>query len=164
MLLFLAFGISLIFCVVYTNQSIYHDDVQQNYQYTLTPASKIIVKNQTIVIRHPSTKRVTAFLKLNLRSSISGFLFQPFVTITSGKLTRNQYFEHGTDGIRDLNLSDFISSGNTKIDLIGHYITIEDQVAALTVFENTNLDKAKTLIIAPHPDDAEIAAHGLYNT
>lgn len=164
LLLIVVLSTVLVFSIVYTNLTIYDYDTQQNYQYPLQPSQEIVIKNQTFVLHPPSNKKVTAFLKLNLRSCISGYLFQPFVTITSGKLTRNQYFEHGTGGIRYLNVSDFISAENTKIDLIGNYIAIDDQDAALTVFENIDLTSAKILIIAPHPDDAEIAAHGLYNT
>ncbi|NKB34354.1 MAG: hypothetical protein GKR91_14780 [Pseudomonadales bacterium] len=76
-----------------------------------------------------------------------------------------QYFEEGGAGIRYLDLTPLLASDIAT----GDYVSLSSEGAewvteqgTLATFNNdVNLD-GKTLVIAPHPDDAEIAAFGLY--
>ncbi|MBF0302978.1 MAG: PIG-L family deacetylase, partial [Desulfamplus sp.] len=49
------------------------------------------------------------------------------------------------------------------IQLKGHRVLFKDQPIEVILFRNQEITNSKILIIAPHPDDAEIAAFGLYS-
>ena len=87
----------------------------------------------------------------------------PFVEVSAGSLSDRQYFAPGEAGERWLNLS-FLrrAVAGTRIALRAEGIIFSDREATLRMFaSNPDLTKA-ILVLAPHPDDAEIAAFGLY--
>ncbi|MBF0467940.1 MAG: PIG-L family deacetylase [Desulfamplus sp.] len=51
-----------------------------------------------------------------------------------------------------------------EIVLNGKRISFKDQQIQLILFKNKDIATSKILIIAPHPDDAEIAAFGIYSS
>lgn len=78
-----------------------------------------------------------------------------------------QYFEEGGSGIRYLDLSPLIPTNVSA----GDFVSIRSEGAAwesgeatLATFDNQISQNSRTLVIAPHPDDAEIAAYSLYLT
>lgn len=87
----------------------------------------------------------------------------PWVELSAGSQRVEQHLEAGARGLRWLNLSGLkpqLSPG-ADVTIAPHGLTIE-ATAQLRVFAN-GLDLGKTvLVLAPHPDDAEIAAFGLY--
>jgi LmbE family N-acetylglucosaminyl deacetylase len=88
----------------------------------------------------------------------------PFLEIVSGDRTARQHFASGESGARWINLS-FLSGSvgaGTQVTLRGEGVTVAPGEAALRMFSSSP-DLTKTiLVLAPHPDDAEIAAFGLY--
>ena len=87
----------------------------------------------------------------------------PFVEVLSGSVSDRQYFAPGDAGERWLNVSALrgVAAG-TRITLRAEGLVFSDAAATLRTFD-TNPDLAKSiLVLAPHPDDAEIAAFGLY--
>lgn len=89
---------------------------------------------------------------------------QPWVEVSAGSATTRQYLDPYAVGIRWLNLSGLRPQlvGGAEITLRAHAVTLGGDHATLRLFQN-QLDLRKPLlIIAPHPDDAEIAAFGLY--
>jgi LmbE family N-acetylglucosaminyl deacetylase len=88
----------------------------------------------------------------------------PRVEIAAGSARIEQYFEPNAVGLRWLNLSglrDQLTDG-TAVTIRTQAITLEPDAATLRVFANKLDLKGTILILAPHPDDAEIAAFGLY--
>lgn len=70
----------------------------------------------------------------------------------------------GARGLRWLNLTGLREelTPGAAVELEAHGVTLESGPAALRLFAN-GLDLARPLLVlAPHPDDAEIAAFGLY--
>lgn len=59
-----------------------------------------------------------------------------------------------------------INSKSNSIDvkMTGTRVKLKDQPIKLILFRNQEIKHSRILIIAPHPDDAEIAAFGLYST
>jgi LmbE family N-acetylglucosaminyl deacetylase len=88
----------------------------------------------------------------------------PYVEITAGNITNRQYFAAGESGQRWLDVS-FLRgflAGGTSIFLRGEGVTFLAPDARLRLF-GSDLDLSKPmLVLAPHPDDAEIAAFGIY--
>jgi LmbE family N-acetylglucosaminyl deacetylase len=101
---------------------------------------------------------------LGVRSA--GAEAEPWVEIQSGCARLRQYLDPGARGLRWLNLSGLREqlSDGASVEIEVHGVTLEPGSAPLRVFAN-GLDLTRpVLILAPHPDDAEIAAFGLYAT
>ena len=87
----------------------------------------------------------------------------PYIEIAAGSAVDRQYFAPGDAGERWLNLT-FLRGAmvGTRISLRGDGVTFTAPGATLRLFDaGVDLSKA-ILVLAPHPDDAEIAAFGLY--
>jgi LmbE family N-acetylglucosaminyl deacetylase len=121
----------------------------------------------------PATLRATrqsAFLSLNVRATITGALVDPFIEVSYGTTTYRQYFERGVSGRRHVNLSPVFrafceSRGDAsamRVNLRGRSISWS-RAGALALFDCPRLESVTSLVLAPHPDDAEIAAFGMYS-
>lgn len=88
----------------------------------------------------------------------------PWVEASAGPLRIEQYLDPKARGLRWLNLTrlrDQLRPG-ASVEVRGHGVALDPGPATLRLFAN-RLDLAgPVLILAPHPDDAEIAAFGLY--
>jgi LmbE family N-acetylglucosaminyl deacetylase len=87
-----------------------------------------------------------------------------WVELAAGSARSKQYLDPGARGLRWINLSGLRSglSEGALATIVPHGLTVSPDSATLRVFAN-RLDLARPiLILAPHPDDAEIAAFGLY--
>jgi len=106
----------------------------------------------------------TAFLALTVHATAAGALVDPYIEVSDGARTFRQYFERGVHGRRHLNLSPIYQEAGTplaRIGLRGFALSWRAE-ATLLLFDPPPLDGARPLILAPHPDDAEIACFGLY--
>ena len=107
----------------------------------------------------------TAFLVVRVRSTPMGRLVDPFVEVCHGEVKYRQYFERGAAGRRHLNLSPlFTERGQSpvgRVGLRGGSIRLERD-ATLVLFDPPPIGDAPIVVLAPHPDDAEIAAFGIY--
>jgi LmbE family N-acetylglucosaminyl deacetylase len=88
----------------------------------------------------------------------------PYVEISSGAASDRQYLRAGDAGARWLNLS-FLRgrvAAGARVSFRGDGVSLARGPATLRLFSNA-LDLSRPmLVLAPHPDDAEIAAFGLY--
>ncbi len=104
----------------------------------------------------------TAVLEFRLRNSRGE---NPALRINYGSESFVQYFEEGGSGVRYLDLSSLmaadISSGDT-VSISSEGANWVNGEATLASFDNEIDLGNRTLVIAPHPDDAEIAAYGVY--
>ena len=85
----------------------------------------------------------------------------PFVEIAAGGVADRQYFPPGDAGERWLNVT-FLRGAmvGTRISLRGEGVVFAAPGARLRLFD-AGVDLSKSiLVLAPHPDDAEIAAFG----
>ncbi len=101
---------------------------------------------------------------LQLRVTVDAAASLPFVEIAAGGISDRQYFAAGDSGDRFLNLS-FLrgtATPGSRISLRAEGVVFAAREATLRVFAaNPDLSKS-ILVLAPHPDDAEIAAFGVY--
>jgi LmbE family N-acetylglucosaminyl deacetylase len=106
----------------------------------------------------------TLILKMDIHPQFLGHFFQPYVEVTSenGKKERS-YLEHRARGIRYIDASRFVADEACSIRIEAHYCTIDPEVV-MYQFKNEGIEEKVLLTLAPHPDDAEIAAFGLYSS
>lgn len=102
----------------------------------------------------------TALLGVKLSATAA----DPYVEIAAGGGRLRQHVDATARGLRWLNLSGL--RGGLKdgvvVELQGQGVTVEPGTATLRTFANGLDLSRRILIVAPHPDDAEIAAFGLY--
>jgi len=139
-------------------------DYEYNFSQTEATITDLNLKAGKVCLTQTDTSNQTAFLKIQVHASFLGKYFQPSVKITTGKLSFIQYFEQGAKGTRYINISPLISEDEVEIRLKGEQIALDDQIVQLIQFKHQPIKKLNLLVLAPHPDDAEIAAFGLYST
>lgn len=137
----------------------FHDDRGQVLSVTLEDATG------TIAMTWPEAfhrQWDTALLGVGVEVAFQGAA--PFVEMTSGGRSDRQYFRPGETGSRWLNLS-FLrgaATGGARVSFRTEGVRITAGAAPLRLFAN-GLDLSRPLLVlAPHPDDAEIAAFGVY--
>jgi LmbE family N-acetylglucosaminyl deacetylase len=103
----------------------------------------------------------TALLELQVSTDVSSE--PPFAEIVSPGASERQYFGIGEGGVRFLNLT-FLraAAAGTPIRLHGVGVTLHNREATLRLFDGAPDLSKRLMVLAPHPDDAEIAAFGLY--
>ncbi len=106
----------------------------------------------------------TAFLEVDIRTTLAGRIVEPKVRVNAKGMTACQYFEFGARGKRYINLSSFVNRGDTLIKLSFDHCRIADKQLKLILYKNTEIEGENLVVLAPHPDDAEIAAYGLYSS
>lgn len=106
------------------------------------------------------TKDTTLVIAFSMKSNLLGQFFQPYVEIV-GKTSEKIYLEHGLNGKRYFDVSGFV--GQKSIKVYYRYCSPVATEGSLYVFKNPEIENKKILVLASHPDDAEIAAYGLYS-
>jgi LmbE family N-acetylglucosaminyl deacetylase len=107
----------------------------------------------------------TVFLQITAKVPLLGRLRDPYIEIQGGQSTHRQYFERGVTGQRFVNLSPLFGCSDQsplrRVGLRGSSM-YWDTEAVLLVFDSPAIEGTGVLVLAPHPDDAEIAAFGMY--
>ncbi|MCJ8170306.1 PIG-L deacetylase family protein [Atopomonas sediminilitoris] len=104
----------------------------------------------------------TLLLELRITADWRGRLLDPAVLIETDDVCDVQTFERGCAGVRVLNLSgmgEALAAG--RVRLRGHYCRLAGE-AKLYVQHNADYAHQRMLILAPHADDAELAAFAQY--
>jgi LmbE family N-acetylglucosaminyl deacetylase len=107
----------------------------------------------------------TALLALHVESTMLGRIVDPFVEVQRGSVAFRQYFEQGASGRRCINVSPAFQGGEgapSTVRLRGSLLRW-GRDATLMLFEAPRVDGEDILVVAPHPDDAEIAGFGVYS-
>lgn len=100
---------------------------------------------------------------LGVQVNVDAASATPYVEIAAGGMSDRQYFAPGDSDERWLNVT-FLRGAmvGTRVSLRGDGVSFTAPQARLRLFDGGfDLSKA-VLVLAPHPDDAEIAAFGLY--
>jgi LmbE family N-acetylglucosaminyl deacetylase len=108
----------------------------------------------------------TALLRLGVEATARGRLLAPSLEVAAGGVSFRQYFERGARGQRHLNLSPLLAGESApargaRIGLRSASLRWRPE-AELVLCDPPPVEGAAILVLAPHPDDAEIAAFGLY--
>ena len=104
----------------------------------------------------------TAFLEVKVNVPGIFHLAQPRVELSGNIVKAVQYFEYRAKGLRYINISKFIQHKENKIILNTKKCKIAGGEHRIILFKNQDIENENLVVLAPHPDDAEIAAYGLY--
>lgn len=105
----------------------------------------------------------TLILALQVKSTWLGRFIDPAVELLGGECPDRQTFERGANGLRYLNLSEqgeVLSRGELR--LRGRFCRLLGE-PLLWSFTPPQVQRQRVMVIAPHADDAELAAFGLYS-
>lgn len=103
----------------------------------------------------------TLLLKVRISASLAGRFVDPAVLI-DGDQPDQQAFERGVAGVRYVNLTGQHTAINEgRLHLRGRHCRLDDEVELLVCRHPDYLD-GPLMVIAPHADDAELAAFAAY--
>ena len=169
LLLVLISGIVLIVTTSQKRSSVYPYDPGEDYTYAFDKSESVIydidISGDTMYLPLGNLSGMqTSFIKVELDKKFGSRIWQPYIQLSNGNGSIDQYFEFGVEGARYLNVSDLLHEPADYIRFNTNHVSIAESGAQLLQFENDSLANATFLFISPHPDDAEIAGYGLYST
>ncbi|NVN98845.1 MAG: PIG-L family deacetylase [Geobacteraceae bacterium] len=148
---------------------LYDFDVAADYRYNFINNKNVMnslpvkVDKDHFILPKISDDWDTGLLRVDIKSSFFGKVFAPYIEVSCQGKQYNQYFEYGAKGTRYINISHLSHAASSRIALKGHHLSWDVQDSQFFLFKNPKIADKKILVIAPHPDDAEIAAFGLYS-
>lgn len=162
--LFLFLSVFFLIFLYRKRKSYYHYSPHCNYRYDMPITKRIPLQNNLMVLPDDIGENDTVFARIHVSCSIRGYFWHPFIRIKAlGRPEYRQYVEYGSKGYRYVNLSHIVAGAKERtLHFAGRYLQLRNEDIEITVYRNPSLDNKKILIMAPHPDDAEIAAYGLY--
>lgn len=135
---------------------------QDDYRYAFppgTPALPARLDGGRLVVDGDCAAADTLILAVRVRASWLGRFLDPQVWIGADR----QDFERGVAGVRYLNLSGQQAALRAgELRLRGRFCRLAVQ-ATLYALSNPDYAAQRLMVIAPHADDAELAAFGLYS-
>ncbi len=139
-----------------------------DYQYALEPAegAKTSVTLDRGGFTWPQANGDTVFLRVTIIPTPIGRFFDPSFDAECNGVKVRQYLERGARGVRFINLSAIARATypGQRVRLRGRHLHWDAGETGMFFFRNEPLAGRKVLSIAPHPDDAEIAAFGVYSS
>ncbi|SHF94077.1 GlcNAc-PI de-N-acetylase [Marinomonas polaris DSM 16579] len=152
-----------------------------DYQYALQPdwQSDVLLKKQNTsnisnltladeagfaALKHDEFTWLLSFPYQSTHKKKQGCISAFFNNGEQNTIDHSQFFEANQEGTRHLNLSGLLSKDKTlhQLQLAFEHCKAPTE-AKLLGFKKPNLADGPILIIAPHADDAELAAYGLYS-
>jgi len=159
-LIFVFIFVIFAFFVIYKRSKKYKYDQTKDYRYDLSSnliATKEIDDSGILDLEDIKKAFDTLIVQIELEQNLLSYLFKPLIEIDGVK----HYLEYGAKGIRYLNIS---SLAGEKVLFTCKNTTLKNTQLKIYGYQNgIDLEK-KILILAPHADDAEIAAFGLYKS
>ncbi|QXI38067.1 PIG-L deacetylase family protein [Pseudomonas xantholysinigenes] len=105
----------------------------------------------------------TLMVQVGLRCGWLGRFLDPGVRLSSTEGEDLQVFERGVRGLRYLNLGGLEQAlAEGRLSLKGRFCRLVGQ-PRLWLFRQADPRRQRVMVIAPHADDAELAAFGLYS-
>ena len=137
---------------------------KDDYQYRFTADTEcpdVRLEGGRVLLQAPLSLAgdETLILALKVKSGVLGRFVDPFVQFADDRQT----FERGVNGLRYLNLTgcaQALSGG--ELSLRGRFCRVVGQ-PQLWVLPQPDYSEQRVMVIAPHADDAELAAFDLYS-
>lgn len=153
------FLLMILFILINGRKRMYKYNQRQDYCYDLKNPKIFNIENINL---KEFNKNETLILKLTIKSNILSKLFTPYIKVSLENKFEKTFFEHGAAGIRYIDISTFGGFDNIKI--FAQNCNIVSKNLEVYDFEDLDIKNKKLLIVAPHPDDAEISSFGLYSS
>ncbi len=139
-----------------------------DYQYTFAAENEVSgvrLEGDRLTFAEPFTLQggETLVLALTIKAGWLGRFLDPLVELHGADIPDRQAFERGVNGMRYLNLTGLgapLAAG--VLSLRGRFCRVTGQ-PRLWVFRQPDVRQQRVMVIAPHADDAELAAFGLYS-
>lgn len=134
------------------------EDYNHSFPAQVAPIAVNLMQGKPLILEADLPPGDTLILEVRVRSGWAGYFVDPFVLTGDDR----QDFERGASGRRYLNLSgqrERLLSG--KLTLTGKRCRLAS-TGQLWVMDNPDFAQQRMMIIAPHADDAELAAFGQY--
>jgi LmbE family N-acetylglucosaminyl deacetylase len=135
---------------------------QDDYQYAFpadAPRQSVALNDGRLRLSAPLAPGETLILELELRSTWLGHCLDPHVLLADDR----QDFERGVCGRRFLNLSGQADAlGRGELQIRGRFCRLPAS-ATLYAMQHPDYAQRRVMVLAPHADDAELAAFGLYS-
>ncbi len=167
----LAIGIVTLLAIeTHRRDGLYWFDVTADYRYSFegdgVGVHAVEVTEDGFVWPGTGDDWDTAYLRLEVSTTLASRWFEPSIEVRGpGGEPSRQVFERGARGVRYVEIGPGGPDawrGGSVVALDGRHLRWEPQRAELLTFRNPSLDGRSILVVAPHPDDAEIAAFGTY--
>ena len=164
-------AVASIVCVGIRNESLnpYGYDVRADYRYDFSEnvaSTAVKIDKDSFTLPEISSGCDTAVLRIRVKATLSGEILAPYVEMENADASNRQYFERGVRGVRYINISSFLGNhpkADSRIILRCHGMALDAKEGILYLFSNPKPETVRILLVSPHPDDAEIAAFGLYS-
>lgn len=130
----------------------------EDYQYRFAADAELAgvrLENGRLLLDQPVDADATVVLAIKVKSTWLGRFFDPSVELADDRQT----FERGVNGVRYLNLSGLALS---DLQLRGRHCRLLG-TPRLWAWTHPDYRAQRVMVIAPHADDAELAAFGLYS-
>ena len=137
------------------------DDYQYRFPEGVQPLSVSAVNGRwQVPAELIANQQATVIAKVQIKSTWLGRWFDPSICVGNDQQT----FERAAQGVRYLNLTGQIEALVAEgLSVQGRFCSIATDVE-LYVFTQPSPVAENIMILAPHADDAELAAFGLYNS
>lgn len=139
---------------------------QDNYEYVFPVGSEqpgLRLEAGRLTLDAPLAADETLIVGVELKSAWLGRFLDPAVDLLGLETPDRQVFERGVTGRRYLNLTgaaEALAAGNVR--LRGRFCRIKGQ-PTLWRLRQPDYRQQRVMVIAPHADDAELAAFSLYS-
>ncbi len=161
--------LAIIICtfLLVSRSMLYNYDVSADHVYDFSNKNaritKLNIENGQVTLPAMTGTNLSTFLKVSVDGSLISNMLRPSLVMNTGLGSEVQFFEHGASGIRYLNISKLVGTEDQLLTVSGKRLDVDDGPVELIQFENPVLAGKRILVLSPHPDDAEIAAFGLYS-
>lgn len=153
----------LLAATAYIHKRQFAYDVKRDYRYDeLVVSERLTLQNGLLTIPSSIKTGDTVIAKIHVKSGWFGMLRMPWIDVRSKGGRWKKYVEYGANGVRYLNLSDTFSDKDRTLFLQGRRLTLSNQEIEISAYPREDLAGKKILVLAPHADDAELSAYGLY--
>lgn len=138
----------------------------EDYAYRfgeLSHEAPVVLRDGLLKVNAALQGDETLVLEVRLKSGWLGRFLDPRVELLGDELRDQQTFERGVDGLRFLNLTGLaipLQAGTLR--LRGRHCRLVSE-PRLWITPSVELQRRRVMVIAPHADDAELAAYGLYS-
>jgi hypothetical protein len=138
----------------------------EDYQYRFSADAELAgarLEGGRLLVDQPPGAEATLVLAIEVKSGWLGRFLDPRVEISGAGSLDSQTFERGVKGVRYLNLSGLapaLAAGELR--LRGRFCTLQG-APRLWAWATPDYTAQRVMVVAPHADDAELAAFGLYS-